>query len=521
VLYQNAFYNGLTATRRAALSMAVAQSLTSCYQDLTDEVASHLGLLFEAARDFGRASDFLLIAAQNAARIYAVHEAIALARRAIEAAEKLRGQERHSRVMAAALFAATQLRSLSRFDEAAEDFEAAQAAAAEIGDCDARINAIYGKAYSLFLAKHLSDVRKQGMRAMDLARAAGSEVGVASSSVILAIERWCNGENAAAHEQLDRAIPVLRRSGPVNQAVDAVSFRGIIHSHRLEHEQADHDLRWAYARAGELGLTFNLLVALYHHARTRGNEGYLSEAWWMLEKAQRIADVLDDRFWRPRLLNTKGWLLAELLDSEEALRLNREAASLACGLGDVEAECNSHINAAHDYLSMGEPAPAWKHLEQAEAHYGRDVWFRWIYYPRLQAEMAHFWIARGDLGRAFVCARTSLEHAQQTFNRKRAASARALLGEIAILEDRPEDARREFSAALRVLEHHPCPTLEWRIVRAAADAAGACRDSAGQDELLGRARATVQAIANSVREETLRTTFLASEPVRALGVGTL
>jgi hypothetical protein len=51
---------------------------------------------------------------------------------------------------------------------------------------------------------------------------------------------------------------------------------------------------------------------------------------------------------------------------------------------------SSHINTARDYLALGEPGYAWEHLQQAEARYDQDVWFRWIYYPRLQAEMASY-----------------------------------------------------------------------------------------------------------------------------------
>ena len=124
----------------------------------------------------------------------------------------------------------------------------------------------------------------------------------------------------------------------------------------------------------------------------------------MLEDALRLAELLGDRFWRPRIENTRGWLLAELFDTEAALRLNTEAVRVAREFGDVEAECNSHINAARDYLTLGEPHRAWDHLQQAEARYQDDVWFRWVYFPRLQAEMASYWMTQGDLRQARACA---------------------------------------------------------------------------------------------------------------------
>jgi predicted ATPase len=83
-LYQNALYAGLRATRRAMMSAAVAQSLLGFYGDQSGRVAAELAALFETARDFARAANYYLLAAQNAARIFAYSESIALARRGLE-----------------------------------------------------------------------------------------------------------------------------------------------------------------------------------------------------------------------------------------------------------------------------------------------------------------------------------------------------------------------------------------------------------------------------------------------------
>lgn len=84
VLYQGVLYSTLRPTRRAALSKAVADAFAGCYGDQRDKVAPALASLFEASRDFAQAADYFLLAAQNATRIFANHEAIALARRGLE-----------------------------------------------------------------------------------------------------------------------------------------------------------------------------------------------------------------------------------------------------------------------------------------------------------------------------------------------------------------------------------------------------------------------------------------------------
>src|SRR5262249_34483815 len=83
-LYQNALYASLRATRRATMSAAVAQSLLGFYGDQSGKVAAELAALFEAARGFARAANYYLLAAQNAAGIFAFSESIVLARRGLE-----------------------------------------------------------------------------------------------------------------------------------------------------------------------------------------------------------------------------------------------------------------------------------------------------------------------------------------------------------------------------------------------------------------------------------------------------
>jgi tetratricopeptide (TPR) repeat protein len=83
VLYQNALYASLRPTRRATLSAAVAQALVGHHGEQNGVVAAELALLWEAARDFTRAIDCFLLAAQHAVRLFANQEAVGLARRGL------------------------------------------------------------------------------------------------------------------------------------------------------------------------------------------------------------------------------------------------------------------------------------------------------------------------------------------------------------------------------------------------------------------------------------------------------
>jgi serine/threonine protein kinase/tetratricopeptide (TPR) repeat protein len=86
VLYQNALYGALTASRRVAYSAKVAQELERHYGARVAEVASGIAVLYETAREPARAAGSYTLAAENASRVFAYDEAEALAKRGLEQA---------------------------------------------------------------------------------------------------------------------------------------------------------------------------------------------------------------------------------------------------------------------------------------------------------------------------------------------------------------------------------------------------------------------------------------------------
>jgi predicted ATPase len=84
VLYQNALYASLRPTRRAQLSATVAEALLGCFGKQSATVASELAFLFEAARDWSRAAEHYLVAANNASEVFALQEAGVLAQHGLD-----------------------------------------------------------------------------------------------------------------------------------------------------------------------------------------------------------------------------------------------------------------------------------------------------------------------------------------------------------------------------------------------------------------------------------------------------
>ena len=230
----------------------------------------------------------------------------------------------------------------------------------------------------------------------------------------------------------------------------------------------------------------------------------------------RLAELNGECHFLPRLPNTLGWLHRELHDLETALRLDAESVRRAQEFSNAEADANAHVNLGHDYLALGEPARAYAHFQEAKRISAQDVWFHWRYNLRLQAELASYWITRGDLKAAAAHAAAALQVAEATLSRKYLAWAHKLLGDIAVLEERLDAGQRSYAAALAALQRHPCPTIEWKILKAAAETSKRQKNDTARDAFRGRGLAVVQSLAASIHDETLRQQFLAAEAVREL-----
>ena len=82
-LYHDALFRTLTPARRSSLARAVSQSMLAFYGEQgARPIAAPLALLFEVARDFDQAVRYFLMAADNAAQLFAHHESASLARKA-------------------------------------------------------------------------------------------------------------------------------------------------------------------------------------------------------------------------------------------------------------------------------------------------------------------------------------------------------------------------------------------------------------------------------------------------------
>lgn len=295
-----------------------------------------------------------------------------------------------------------------------------------------------------------------------------------------------------------------------------MTIRGALHHWRGENQEAKLVLDWCLEKAQEIGDVPRLLQNHFLRGMSLGRQGRLGEAFNLIREAQRLAELSGERVQLARLPNTLGWLHRELQDLEQALELDLEGIRLSQEFGDTESEINSRINAGQVLLLLGEPDRAFEQLERAGILLGPFPWFKWLFETRLEAEWASYWIARGDTGQAATHARVALEITSRSWVCKYAVWSHCILGEIAALEDRITDARREYDAALAILADRPCPGVEWIVRKSYASLARKTGECEQADVHAGHARAIVQQLADSVFDHNLSDKLLLSPAVREL-----
>jgi tetratricopeptide (TPR) repeat protein len=171
VLYQNALFGSFRPTRKAQVAAALALALERCWAEKSAHMASELGLLFETARKFDRAADYFQSAAQNAGRLYAAREAVALARRALAMLEMLPSdRERFERELSTLIVLGNALIAAGGY--AAPQVEETYARASELcdqlGETPHLLPAMWGMNQFKLVRARFGEILEQGAELLQL-----------------------------------------------------------------------------------------------------------------------------------------------------------------------------------------------------------------------------------------------------------------------------------------------------------------------------------------------------------------
>jgi adenylate cyclase len=456
VLYQNALYESLRATRRATLSAAVAQAMVGFYKDQSAVVASELALLFEAARDAAAASKYFLAAAQNAVRVFAHQEAAGLARHGLELVKAVPDRTDGTRQeLQLLLTLGTAVTALAGFSapELLQTYTRARELCEELGDnphlgyvlhglyryhlvrselpiayeAAGRLVAFADQSHEAGLVRiasgaagvpllHMGDfdaARKQFERCIDgydpeplraYTMRHGADPGMAAM-LWLSMVLWLQGFPDQATTRNRQALELARRVNSPFGLAYALSLTAWFHHMRRERGLAEHHAEAALALSREHGFVQWLAVARMFHSWARAQRG--------LEEG-----------------------LADLADSVASFKSTSAELDLPHFLGML----------ADAHLAIGDPEEGLSSLNQALAavHRNRDRYWEPELY-RLEGELR----ARLGAGRDEVeeCLRQAVEVARQ--QHARSLELRALTRLSSVMRGTPDHTaiRAELTAA--------------------------------------------------------------------------
>jgi predicted ATPase len=321
-LYQNAMYAALQPTRKAAWSAAAAQALLDHYGDKSGDRAADLAVLFEAARDPERAADHFHIAAENAARVFAHHEAVALARRGLALLETLPDTpERARRELPFQVTLGIQLQVAKGYaaPEAGLSYARARALCEQLQEESLLFLVLWGLWMFHEVRSDLEQSLELAQRLFALGQKADDPARLIQAHMALMVASFSVGNPASTHEHGAQGIALYDPKKHGHHAhlygqdpkATCLAFGAVALWLLGYPDQARERGRKAVALGAELGHPTSRALALYFDTMVRQ---YCCDVQGVQENAKALTAIGTEHglsLWLANSLVMRGWALAE------------------------------------------------------------------------------------------------------------------------------------------------------------------------------------------------------------------
>jgi predicted ATPase len=322
VLYQNALYAALPPTRKAAWSAGAAQALLGHHGDRSTCLAAELAMLFEAARDHERAADQYLVAAENASRVFAHLESVALARRGLAVLQMLPDTpERARRELPLQLTLGTQLQVAQGYaiPEAERNYARARTLCEQVPETPLLFPVLRGLWAFHLVRSELGKTQELADQLFPLAQKMQEPAQILQAHQALAVTSFFLGNPAVTREHVERVVALYDprlHSGQTyiygqDPRVVSLAFGAVALWLLGYPDQAVQRSREAVALSGELGQPGTLALALHFAAMLRQ---YRREAAAVQENGEATTAISTENgfpLWLAGSLVMRGWAAAE------------------------------------------------------------------------------------------------------------------------------------------------------------------------------------------------------------------
>ena len=515
VLTQEVVYGSMLVQRRKELHRRIALVIEDLYTDRLSEQYGILAFHFQKAEVWDRALDYLVKAADKAARAFATPDALALYDAAEAVASRL-----GDAVPAEAWMAIHRGRGelhvwSSDFERARREWDAVRTLARRVGDRHAEGAALVAMGQASWLGHRFDQALEDSRQAGEIAEAIGAASLLAGSELNAAIVYEVTGRLPEARTRFDRVIAISRGANDAPNEAMALVFGAELETWKGNHEQAAE----LYEQGIRLARTHNVLVAVLEGLFMSGvnltAQGAYDRAMTTFQDGLALTERLGDENYTPRYLNSLGWLYLECGDLERAQELNRRAAEGGRKRGDHESFANAELNLADIALLEGDVALARNYLDDVQRLVedpATSEWMRWRYSLHLFASLGDLALVTGDAALAHAHATECLERANRTWSRKYLVKGWRLRGEAALSRGQWDEAESQLRQASAVAEAIACPTQLWRTYVAL----GRIHTATGRTDLAHgywrAARGVIEGVLDELNHPELRAS-LSSSPL--------
>lgn len=501
-------YDSVLVSRRRALHRIVGTAIEELYRDRLPEHYDALAHHFTEGEEWEKAFRYHVASSERAEAVHATGSTVEHSRSALSIASRL-GEDvsRQARqALEARLGSATYARSL--FRESGDAF----LRAAELSDVPLDEGLNLGRASNSFFWGHIYD---ECLPAADRAIEVGRVHGLPDAE---SYGLMMNGFHAAIHGDMPRYDRLLADTRALDPQHDEVRFTECY----LIGQRAEWRGDWATAEksqaagieiAEKVGLPGFFVLSAWFRAKALCCVGRYSEALQLIHRSLDISEKLGDRAQRTRMLNTLGWLYAEMGCDELAADLNLRSLEVAAemhALGLVvavpEPRGNASVNLACNRLVLGDLGAADEALEpvREDLREGDDPWMRWRYSLHLLDAEARLALAGGDPEKAASLADEEARLSKERESPKLEARALELAGRARLAMDDRDGAAARLGEAFSIGEAIGYPPVRWRVLALLGEIERRAGTAGNGNESRARARLLVESFSDADLPDPLR-----------------
>lgn len=469
ILYQNVVYQHFPPGQRVQTHRRLGKRLEQAYADRTSDIASVLALHFEQGRDFPSALRYLGQAAENSAKRLGHAEAASYVTRALAILDRYDAPDRFAARIALLRQRSWALRSCGDVAGSVRDLKEMIACAEQADEIRQQVNGLM--AVSTFC---LRVDRRACLRASEdvLAKSQAIEddtfkalVQGSSASVNLYLNGWREQDAALC----EKAIELTAGAQNFGILIRRYGIEGILDCWRSRYQECRRSATEGKRLARAVGDIYTFVLFSVLESIARIHLGEWRELQREITTGLELATMNANQPGSALCRLTLAWLHVEAMDFDGARELC-ESVDDSLFIEDQSTFFHKRAVLAKAFVGLKDAPRAREQFDEIEHRmheHGIDVEFTAA--TELYHCLGEYCLQIGDIAQARNWANKLHDYVVGAPDHNHLAQAYGLLARIAFATDDRDEARRQLSLALSIVENADFPLAAWRVYNAATD----------------------------------------------------